>query len=221
MSNRRAVVGLLSSLLFVLPVVTAHAQFEGAITMHVASGREGGADMTYLVKGSQMRIDIGNATMSMFMLAKEGEMTMVMPAQKIYFAQPVIADAVKAQTSGSKYSIKPTGKMETIAGYKCEHYTMSGGPDGDVDACLSKDLGTFMRPINPMGGRGASSTSDDVLTHLGGNVFPLKVAKVGGATTLEVTKIEKKPLDAGLFTVPSDFKKLDINAMRGGRPPQD
>lgn len=220
MSNRRDALRSLAVTLILaaFPVAAAHAQFEGTITMRLSS-TSGGSNMQYSMKGDRLRIDIGAADLGMYVLADNGRMTMVMPAQKVYF-QPQLPAAATQGKATSKVSVKATGRTETIAGYKCEHYTISGGDDGQYDACLSKELGTFMQPMNPMAGRGAANASSDVLAHLGGNAFPLKVQKVGGATTLEVTKIDKKSLDESLFTVPSSYRKMDVGAMRGGRPPE-
>jgi len=193
------------------PFAMAGAQFEGTITMRLSS-TSGGGDMEYSIKGDKLRIDIGAAGMGMYILADNGKATMVMPAQKVYL-EPTIPSDVGGKTK-AKVAMKATGRTETIAGYKCEHFTMTGD-DGQYDACLSKDLGTFMQPMNPMAGRGAADVSSDVLAHLGGNAFQLKVQKVGGATTLQVTKIEKKALSASLFAVPSGFTKLDVGAMKG------
>lgn len=218
MFNRLAVLRLVSPALLALPVAAAHAQFEGTISMRISSV-DGGSDMDYSIKGDRVRMDVTAAQLSMYILAENGHATMVMPAQKIYLEQAIPTEA--AAGKASKASVKATGRIETIAGYKCEHYTFTDPKEGAYDACLSKDLGTFMAPINPMGqGRAAADASGDVLAHLGGNAFPLKVRKVGGATTLEVTKIEKKPLSESFFAVPSGFTKLDVGAMKGARPPE-
>jgi hypothetical protein len=218
MLNRSALLHLLTSAVVALPAV-AQAQFEGTISMHIASV-SGGSNMDYSVKGDRVRMDIATAQMAMYMLANNGAMTVVMPTQKMYLEQP-IPSVMDQGNAASKVTVKATGRMETIAGYKCEHYTITDAKEGGYDACLSKELGTFMAPMSPGGrGRGAADASSDVLAHLGGNAFPLKVQKIGGATTLEVTKIEKKPLSESLFTVPSGFTKLDVGAMKGVRPPE-
>ena len=46
--------------------------------------------------------------------------------------------------------------------------------------------------------------------------FPLKVTRVDGAAVMEVTKIEKKALDASMFAPPADYQKLE---MPTGAPP--
>jgi hypothetical protein len=45
------------------------------------------------------------------------------------------------------------------------------------------------------------------MTQLGSTSFPLKVAK-GGKTIMEVTAIEKKALDAALFTAPEGYQSF-------------
>ena len=51
-------------------------------------------------------------------------------------------------------------------------------------------------------------------------MFPLKVTK-NGETLLEVTKVEKKKLDATLFLAPEGFQDASgmMGGARGGRPP--
>jgi hypothetical protein len=219
MLNSRAVCRgvLFGAALAAFPITRARAQFEGTITMQPSSSANA---MEYSIKGDRLRIDVnsGNTKMgSVYMLATNGKMQMVMPAMHMYMDPPVSTGqaAIDARAK-TKTSIKATGRMETIAGYQCEHYTITGG-DGQYDACLSKQLGTFMAPMSPMGARGRGAASGDVLDMLGGNAFPLKIQKVGGETSFEVTKIEKKSLDDSMFSVPSDYRKVDLSAM--GRPP--
>ena len=49
--------------------------------------------------------------------------------------------------------------------------------------------------------------------------FPLQIlttGKEGNESTFEVTKVEQKSLDASLFQIPADYKKMDRPMM--GRP---
>ena len=107
--------------------------------------------------------------------------------------------------------------METIAGYKCEHVLVSDDDGKSVDACLSSELGGFRMPAasNPM----APQKESGWIAQVGAHNFPLKVAK-DGRTVMEVTAIEKKPLDAvavlgsrGL----SEFRDADAQASGGLR----
>jgi hypothetical protein len=139
----------------------------------------------------------------------------------MYMEQTVPVSMIVPGGAGAdvkKANVNLTGRKETIAGYECEHAIITSD-DGQYDVCLAKGLGTFMAPSNPMGGRGAdNSPASAVLQKLGGDVFPLKVQKVGGDVALEVTKIEKKPLNDSMFSVPPDYRKLDIGALMGHPP---
>ena len=53
---------------------------------------------------------------------------------------------------------------------------------------------------------------------LGRDAFPLKVQRAGDQISFEVTKIERKPLDASLFAVPDGFQNM--SGMGRGRPPR-
>jgi hypothetical protein len=155
--------------------------------------------------------------MAMLHDATKGTTYMVMPAQKMYMDMTNAADraAPSVERKAAAASIKMTGKKETIAGVECEHVLITGD-DGEHDACIAKGMGTFTMMSNPMGGRGAAPPG--WAEKLGKDAFPLKVQKVGGELDFEVTKIERKSLDASLFTVPGDFQKLDMGG-RFGRPP--
>jgi hypothetical protein len=52
---------------------------------------------------------------------------------------------------------------------------------------------------------------------LANGAFPLKVQK-GDKVMLEVTRVDKKTLDAALFAPPEGFQKLDMRGMMRKRP---
>jgi Domain of unknown function (DUF4412) len=201
--------------------LSAQARFEGAITARV-SGATGGADVTYLVKGDQFRMDMTGRGQSMYILrdpAKNATL-MVMPAQRMYMETPLSGDAAGNRAEGKPADIKMTGRKETVAGVECEHVLITSD-DSQYDACVAHGLGMFPMINNPMAGRGRGAEPPPAWQKLGRDAFPLKVQKVGGELAFEVTKIERKPLDASLFAVPDGFQKLDMGGMgRMGRPPR-
>jgi hypothetical protein len=206
--------------------VALHAQtkFEGTVTMRMGAA-EKGIDMVYSVKGDRLRTDMNTNGMAMYFIREGDKNDIVMPAQKMYMEQSISASMAAVQRmqgrSGTPVktpSIERTGKKETIAGYECEHIIMTGD-DGQLDVCLAQGLGTFAAAGNPLGGRGAAASDPTAMLGKGPAGFPLKMQKVGGETMLLVTKIEKKPLDESLFSVPSEYKKMDMPGMMG-RPPQ-
>ena len=100
--------------------------------------------------------------------------------------------------------------METIAGYKCEHVTVTDDDGASVDVCVSSELGGFRMPAasNPT----APQKEAGWIAQIGSTSFPLKVQK-GGKTIMAVTAIEKKTLDATLFTAPEGYQSFSMPAM--------
>ena len=203
------------------PAALFAQKFEGAITIAMTS-QQGRMEMTYLVKGDQARVDMpARGGMSGYMIHDGGKKTnlMVMPEQRMYMDMAAMQGMPgMAPPAPSKApDIKATGRKETIAGYECEHIIVTGD-DGQFDVCAAKGLGSFMRAQPPGGrGRGAGGPPPG-LDRLGADFFPLKVQKVGGEASLEVTKIDKKSLDASMFAIPDGFQKMDMGSMMR-RPP--
>jgi hypothetical protein len=196
--------------------LSAQAKFEGSITARM-SAAAGNADVTYFVKGDQFRMDIaGPRGGGMYILRDQSKNTtyMVMPQQRMYMDMP--APSLAETTPEAKNpNIKMTGRKETVAGIECEHVEITS--DGSqYDACVAHGLGMFPMVNNPMGrGRGEPPPA---WQKLGRDAFPLKVQRAGEQITFEVTKIERKSLDASLFAVPDGFQSM--GAMGRGRPPR-
>lgn len=179
-------------------------------------------DMVYSVKGDRLRTDYVAGAASMYFIRQGDKNTMVMPTSKMYAEQSISASMAAVQTGKGRTAaanapkIKRTGKKEMIAGWQCEH-VISTDAEGSTDVCLAHGLGTFAVAGGPTGNRGRGAA--DPMSSFGQfDGFPLKVQKVGGATVMLVTKIERKPLDEQLFAIPADFKKIDMSGM--GRSPE-
>lgn len=194
------------------------ARFEGAITARMQAG-QGGTDVTYLIRGDQVRMDVSGRSGATFILHDAAKNTtfMVLPAQRMYMDMSSVSadDAVtRAEQKAGSANVQMTGKKETVAGVECEHVLITGD-DGQYDACVAKGMGAFPSMRNSMGARGAAAPA--WTQKLGRDAFPLKVQKVGGQLAFEVTKIDRKPLDASLFAIPDGFQTY--GAGRVGRPP--
>lgn len=204
------------SLAAVPATLTAQGSFEGVITARMAGPQGNSADVTYMIKGGQFRMDLSGRGMAMYMVrdaGKSGTM-MVMPAQRMYMD---ISDAQMQGEASSRKApdLKWTGKTETVAGHECEHLLVTDDDGTQFDICAARGMGTFQAMSNAMG-RNRQAT--EAWQRLGRDVFPLKVQRVGKSDmSFEVTSIEKKSLDASLFAVPEGFTKMDMGRM--GRPP--
>ena len=191
----------------------AAQSFEGTVTMNMTTDNGGVHAMSYMIKGGKMRFDIGTGQMSVVMDPVAQRMLVIMNAQKMYMERDFGGDmaAVRQQVAGRKATVTRTGKMETVAGYKCEHVTVTDDDGQSVDACVSEALGGFRMPAasNPI----SPQKEAGWISQLGAAYFPLKVQK-GGKTVMEVTAIEKKPLDQSLFEAPDGFQPFSMPAMR-------
>ena len=192
--------------------LSAQAKFEGTITAKMTAAA-GSADVTYFVKGDQFRMDLAGRGGGMYILHDQAKSSsyMVMPAQRMYMEMPASATAEQAE---KKSDVKMTGRKETVAGIECEHALITSD-DIQYDACIAHGLGMFPMMNNPMG-RGRGAEPPPAWQKLGRDAFPLKVQRAGGDVSFEVTKIERKPLDASLFVVPDGFQTMGAR----GRPPR-
>jgi hypothetical protein len=218
--------------------------FEGVIAMQVKTPSSKPMEMTYFVKGERARVEtsmpespMGSAVMLWDM--PNGKMTMLMPPMKAYmtFDAKQMGDEIRAgQEKGAGGEAKfpkltATGKTETVAGHSCEHYLM--GDKQEIDMCVAKGLGYFGMG-NQAGGMAAmknlifspkmlaeAAAHPEWVKLLQGGAFPLKMtASEGGkpGVTMEATKIERKPLDDALFTVPADYKEQKMPGLPKGLP---
>lgn len=218
------------------------SNFEGAITAKMFTGPQP-IEIKYAIKGTRFRIETqlsqgGTQTGVVLMDSSSGSQTMLMPQTKTYmsldlnkggqFGQMVEKMAEKAgEETGDLSKITSTGQTETIAGHPCQYWRI--GDKQQTDVCLAQGLGFF-------GGGGQSGGIFDQLKNLAmgdkvkaqlnanpefakfveGGAFPLKISQVENGqskTVMEVTSVERKSLDDSLFSVPSDYKKMEIPGM--------
>ncbi len=224
---------------------SAQSLFEGQITLTLKSAR-GTMPTELYMKDGMSRMDIagpGGNSMTMVNDPVKKEMLMIIPERQMYIRRSTDMASMPQNPNmpapGPKPTITKTGKTETIAGIKCEVYTIAT-EGGDTDeACLASGMGTFapagggglMGGGRGMGGGGGGGQAGGAgrgparqemgwARDLEKGMFPLKVTK-NGEVLLEVTKVEKKKLDPTLFQAPEGFQ--DASAMMGGgrpgRPP--
>lgn len=216
-------------------------EFEGVVEMKLDTpDRQQSMAMTFYLKGERTRMetnlgDIPEAQAVMLLDMSKGEMTTLIPQQKMYMTINLEEMRKAAEGMGAtdeenkepKFAkLTATGKTETIAGYQCEHWLM--GDNQEIDMCVAKGLGYFGMG-DKLGGFGsmknlvfspkmlaAAAAHPEWVKFLSGGAFPLKITmNEGGKVTMsmEATKIERKQLDNGLFSVPADYKKLSVPAM--------
>ncbi|MBL8186473.1 MAG: DUF4412 domain-containing protein [Acidobacteria bacterium] len=214
--------------------------FEGLITSKMTASNQQ-MEIKYAVKGSRTRIETqlaaGGTQMGVVLMDfAAGSQTMLIPQMKTYTTinwndQGGIKSMAENMTGDASFKATPTGKTETIAGHSCTHWIL--GEKQDTDACLAKGLGYF-------GGGGDSGSvfeklrnfalgdkakaalqsNPEFLQFIEGGVFPLKLSIIENGqsrTLMEVTRVERKPLDDSIFAIPPDFKKMEIPGMPTGK----
>lgn len=187
--------------------------FEGTVTMNVTSDNGNAHTMNFMLKGGKMRFDPPGGQVAVIIDPATQRMIVIVNAQHMYMESNFgdAAAAVQQKVATADPRIVKTGKFETVAGYKCEDVTATDDDGKSVTICLSSELGGFRMPAasNPM----APQAEAGWLAQLGGRNFPLRVKK-DGKTIMEATAIEKKALDAGLFTAPEGYQSFAMPPMR-------
>ncbi|MDE3052275.1 MAG: DUF4412 domain-containing protein [Gemmatimonadota bacterium] len=186
----------------------AQAAFEGVVTFNLEGGR-GPATMQYSIRGRDVRMDMSMGGMEVYTLfnGDTKTMNMVMPMRQMYMEYSAAGMQGMAD-SAARPKITWTGQKETIAGYTCEHATITAADGTATDVCLAKGLGTFVPAGGGRGGRGRGAMSGGWESAVG-DAFPLKVQQ-GGRVIMEATKIEKKSLDPSLFKIPDGYQKMGM-----------
>ncbi|MBI3004999.1 MAG: DUF4412 domain-containing protein, partial [Ignavibacteriales bacterium] len=204
-------------------------QFEGIIELQMKGpNMDTPTPMKYMVKGDLVRTEsqTPRGEFAMIMNVKERRMIMLMPQMKSYMERTI--DSLPASAAGGKKpEFTKTGKTEKILGYDCDQYIVKE-ENRETEVWAAQGLGTFMRPRmggpmgggrSGMGGGGQMSAAWEEEIRAKG-FFPLRtVTKNAGGeeeSRMEVTKIEKKNLDASLFKAPEGWQKMDVPMM--GRP---
>lgn len=216
--------------------------FEGAITANLyAAGQP--SVLKYAIKGQRARVETnlaqgGTATAIVLMDLSAGSQTMLMPQAKTYMTLDLndekfkgMAERMNKDAADQPMKITATGKTETIAGHTCEYWVMNNGQQ-QTEMCFAKGLGFFGGAGGPGGvlsqlknlpfGDQAKATLDanpEFARFAASGAFPLKISQVENGQTkpiLEVTSVERRPLDDALFNVPADYKKMNLPGLSSG-----
>lgn len=195
-------------------LAAAQSTFQGVITFQMNVGQAGPSIMRYSVKGPNVRMDMAAPGQNIFTLFNSTTriIQIVIPMQQMYMERAADPQAGADSASRGTRKIVWTGRRETVAGYECEHALVPEDDGTNTDVCLAKGLGTFVQ-MNGRG-RGRGGPQGGGWEGYLGNDFPLKVQQ-GGRTMMEATKIEKKTLDASVFTIPDGYRKMNMGM--GGR----
>jgi hypothetical protein len=198
------------------PPVIAQS-FEGVVSVNATSER-GTVPMTYMIKGDDARMEFeGRPGMKavMLIIGKEKKSYMLMSQMNSYMELP----SGEGEGTTKKPEITKTGKTQKLLGYACEQLVVKHG-ELESEIWVTKQLGKFVM-FRTEGGPQQQSSGDTWQESLaGGNWFPLLATTKQGEKErgkYEVTKIEKKELDASLFKIPDGYSKFDRSLMQRPR----
>jgi hypothetical protein len=221
---------------------SSSGDFEGTIAINVKGDDNRNMQMTYFLKGKQTRIetavpDAPEGSAVMLWDNEGGKITTLMPSRKIYMTVDMkqAADDIKEtkKSHGEEDTEFPkltrTGRQETIAGHVCEHWLM--GDKQELDLCIAKGLGYFGMGGKTGGGLGSwndlvfgpkmlarAASHPEWAQFLEGGAFPLKLTAVSDGKvmmSMEATRIERKPLDSSIFSIPPDYKEMNVPNVPG------
>jgi hypothetical protein len=232
----------LGCLAYTMPVtLAAQNTFEGVIAFKMV-GEDGKTDtMTQTTKGNTLKLEgMGKGNGAVVFDAAKHRMLMIQPEEKQYIVtteEDMQQMNMMTQAAMQKYSKKgakseddednvkidfgPTGKMETVAGVKCEVWRGSSVRDGEKregEACIAKGVGfaAFNVMENPMlAPRGKGAAFFEQYRKLVGpnkgivKMVEFKDGKPEGS--LEAIKIEPMPLTQAAFEPPSGYKEINMH----------
>ncbi|MBI3502615.1 MAG: DUF4412 domain-containing protein [Bacteroidetes bacterium] len=198
---------LLSSYLF-------SQSFEGTIEFKKKTLTDT-VNYVYYVKGDKVRLDeIGSKSKkvegSFLIDLKTSSMVSLSHDRKLYIEQ---APGTPPVVNG-KPEVKKTGNTKKVLGQNCTEYVVKN-PDEKVQVTYWLANGNytfFSKLLKILNRKDKSAVYFQQLTGVEGT-FPFLSSQVNLATNeeevkMEVTKVDKKTVDASMFEIPKDYQKF-------------
>lgn len=213
---------------------SAQTGFEG-VTTFVTHREDGSVDTTVqTTKGNMMRLEGmgGHSGYAMIFNGTDHSHTMMMADKKMYMhttedqelaQMSRIKGQVKDTSSMGDFHIAPTGKTETVAGASCQDYHGTGTYDGktqDVTVCVAQGVGfqlgqmmsdRMLRSSNPR----MAQQYQMMKAMLGENRGVVKVTEIKDGkpvVSLEMVKVERKPIADAAFAPPPEYSEFKMPA---------
>ena len=196
-------------------ILLASAQsFEGIIEFKKQTTTDT-VNYVYYIKGDKVRLDeIGNKSKkvegSFIIDLKTNTMVSLSHERKLYIEQ---SGGTPAVVTG-KPEVKKTGNIKTIQGMKCSEYIVKNAEEKvQVTYWMaSNNFDFFFKLLKVLNRKDKSAVYVQQITGAEG-MFPFLSSQVNLETNkeevkMEVTKIEKKTIDASKFETPKDYQKF-------------
>lgn len=194
-------------------IATAQS-FEGVIEFKKQTTTDT-VNYIYHIKGDKVRLDeIGSKSKkvegSFIIDLKTNSMLSLSHDRKMYIEQ---ASGTPAVVTG-KPEVKKTDNVKTIQGMKCTEYIVKN-PEEKVQVTYwmaSNHYDFFFKLLKVLNRKDKSAVYVQQITGADG-MFPFLSTQVNLETNkeevkMEVTKVEKKTIDAAKFDVPKDYQKF-------------
>jgi hypothetical protein len=205
----------------------AFSQFEGIVESKNITTDEMGRPqefvMTMWIKKDMARIETkGGLLLGSTMIYRTDlrKIWMLNTEERSYFE--ISQDEKTEEIFGegrTKYVVKKTGKVKTIAGYRCEQFIIRRNSE-ETQVWGTKKLGHLVSTISKALGQEHTALAEGATSEMMRmGVYPmLSQTKLDGNVieSQEVTKVEPTVLDAGLFSLPAGYKKQkSVDMMQG------
>ena len=205
----------LTALFGISGILMVSAQsFEGVIEFKKQTTTDT-VNYIYYVKGDKVRLDeIGSKSKkvegSFIIDLKTSSMLSLSHERKLYIEQ---ASGTPATMNG-KPDVKKTGASKTIQGVKCNEYVVKNA-DEKVQVTYWMAEGKydfFFKLLKILNRKDKSAVYVQQITGVDGS-FPFLSSQVNLDTNkeevkMEVTKLQKKAVDASMFEVPKEYQKF-------------
>ena len=176
--------------------------------MKTTAGKEV-TPVTYYFKDAAMRIETTGEgkEAAMILDLEKKQMLTLMASEKMYMVMPI--DGGPPARASEAAPVK-TGRTETILGYECAEYKVTGKKTV-TEYWAAKGLGTFraMRQGGPPGGPSAWEREAQKE-----GLFPLRIVERNAQgkviSQTEATAIKLGSLEADLFEPPAGYQKFEM-----------
>jgi hypothetical protein len=194
------------------PVADDQPAFEGVVFFRKgAPGSKIASNVTMYIKGDRFMADEQGEKIKQKLIVdgKKKAIFMIMDKEKMIMEMPM--EKMASKTPEPKLPLK-TGKTQAIAGYECEQW-LDKQYNGEVELWTNATMGRLFIPDGPMGAGLIPSASMQRLLKQG-SYFPFLMIERDRTgkeiTRLEVTNVEKKPVDDAVFEAPANYQRMEM-----------
>jgi hypothetical protein len=203
---------LLASMAF---SIAAFAQYEGTIEFRMETKKDTTTNI-YYVKGDHVKLDqLGKKSGKV-----EGSFVFDLANKNIKFVNPArkVWGDHKSETPPTikgKCEVTKTKNTKVISGKKCQEYVVKNTDENTIISfwITSEKFDFFMPLVKLWNRKDKASVYFNQITDMPKGSMPMLSIEttLDGKPVgkLEVTKVDKKPIDLTLVTVPPDYKKFE------------